>query len=826
MNTPLRASTHCIGRQTFDGLGRQSSITVGGRTTGYHYVAGQLPPCANTLADGQGIDFAYVAALDNQVAQIHPDGEPVNCFTYDPVLAMIDSSTGPLGQQTMTYTAGGKPKTDTWRVDGADHVTTWRHSLNGQLVGFEDADQVDHQRTFDAIGRLCRIEVGEICCDIVYDDFSRPCRYTTHDALEGRQLVQVLSYDVLGRECRREYCTTFEGKTQTLVQSLTYTALDQLKTRLWQDADHQGMETYSYDPLGRLRRYTADPAIAPADPFGNRVVEQCFGLNVLDGYETVSTTFADGSRDQATYHYANTKDPCQVSAIDHTHPSWPARISLEYDARGRLIRDSLGRTLSWDAQDRVTRVEHQQQTCLYGYDPSGNLCDRTVDGQRARGFFSAGQMTHEQRGADTLRPIGDAGQLLALQRLRAGVRQGNATLLGCDAQGSVRVEVDDDVHIRSYTTHGAEKDVLQPDDNPFGFAGERREPLTGWYIPAGYRPYDPLLMIFLAPDSLSPFGRGGLNAYAYCAGDPVNRIDPDGHGWLTWLVAGVGLALGVVATVASFGAAAPAFAAVYAGGLSALTASGAMAMGAATLGAISLGTGIASTVLEAVDKDSKAASVLGWVSLGTGLLGSGLEMAPKAASTLASKSRTIGRGFKKMTKNIKAQTTNSAKITPHKTSLPVVLHANTPTTYDVVFHPNYLGTGRAAFETHGSLSGELMDVTGKMVKPEKVALQAQDWLIANGRPEGEPFTLLACHGATSGAAQRVANITNRPVIAFNKKILVAAPNEMSSLTSSTGIMVPLEEASTGLLDRLLFRSKPPVIASSRIFSPKGRVHHV
>ncbi|MEE4636302.1 RHS repeat-associated core domain-containing protein [Pseudomonas alliivorans] len=36
-------------------------------------------------------------------------------------------------------------------------------------------------------------------------------------------------------------------------------------------------------------------------------------------------------------------------------------------------------------------------------------------------------------------------------------------------------------------------------------------------------------MRFNQPDNLSPFGRGGLNAYAYCLGDPVNRGDPSGH---------------------------------------------------------------------------------------------------------------------------------------------------------------------------------------------------------------------------------------------------------------------------------------------------------
>ncbi|RMR48355.1 YD repeat protein [Pseudomonas amygdali pv. mori] len=45
----------------------------------------------------------------------------------------------------------------------------------------------------------------------------------------------------------------------------------------------------------------------------------------------------------------------------------------------------------------------------------------------------------------------------------------------------------------------------------------------------GYRAFNPVLMRFNSPDSLSPFGEGGLNAYAYCEEDPVNRVDPGGH---------------------------------------------------------------------------------------------------------------------------------------------------------------------------------------------------------------------------------------------------------------------------------------------------------
>jgi hypothetical protein len=45
----------------------------------------------------------------------------------------------------------------------------------------------------------------------------------------------------------------------------------------------------------------------------------------------------------------------------------------------------------------------------------------------------------------------------------------------------------------------------------------------------GYRAYNPTLMRFHSPDSWSPFGGGGLNAYTYCVGDPVNFSDPTGH---------------------------------------------------------------------------------------------------------------------------------------------------------------------------------------------------------------------------------------------------------------------------------------------------------
>jgi RHS repeat-associated protein len=65
-----------------------------------------------------------------------------------------------------------------------------------------------------------------------------------------------------------------------------------------------------------------------------------------------------------------------------------------------------------------------------------------------------------------------------------------------------------------------------------GFNGERLAvELASYLLGNGYRGFSPVLMRFHSPDSLSPFGQGGLNSYAYCSNEPVNRRDPTGHGF-------------------------------------------------------------------------------------------------------------------------------------------------------------------------------------------------------------------------------------------------------------------------------------------------------
>jgi RHS repeat-associated protein len=80
------------------------------------------------------------------------------------------------------------------------------------------------------------------------------------------------------------------------------------------------------------------------------------------------------------------------------------------------------------------------------------------------------------------------------------------------------------------------------------FNGERPDSISGHYhLGNGYRAYSPVLGRFTAPDSWSPFRAGGINPYACCAGDPVNRADPSGH---FSLGQGISMVLGFVVGIA------------------------------------------------------------------------------------------------------------------------------------------------------------------------------------------------------------------------------------------------------------------------------------
>ncbi|WP_263224528.1 RHS repeat-associated core domain-containing protein [Pseudomonas alabamensis] len=79
----------------------------------------------------------------------------------------------------------------------------------------------------------------------------------------------------------------------------------------------------------------------------------------------------------------------------------------------------------------------------------------------------------------------------------------------------------------AYLTYGFPT-TIQSTEHLIGFNGEHPRPVTTLSI-LSFRAYDTQSMHFISPDSLSLSGDDGINTYAYCSGDPVNRTDPTGH---------------------------------------------------------------------------------------------------------------------------------------------------------------------------------------------------------------------------------------------------------------------------------------------------------
>lgn len=306
-----------------------------------------------------------------------------------------------------------------------------------------------------------------------------------------------------------------------------------------------------------------------------------------------------------------------------------------------------------------------------------------------------------------------------------------------------------------------------------GFNGERKDPVSGVYhLGAGYRAYSPVLMRFNAADSISPFGRGGVNSYAYCLGDPVNRCDPSGHVAILSLLIGAiaGSVLGASVTAVGEGIRAAATGTRFdwkqvgigaalgfiSGGFGAamsgtklavkigLTVSDAVVSGAADFG-LSVASG--STIQEAGEKVGIGVAV-GLFSFGVGEI-AGRAMMPRYRLTQIAHQHTIP---------LRNRSTSFARYTD----------------------ASYIDTdyGRLTIHAHGS-EGLLALEEGLLSGPELAEV-----LSARGLENYRIITLESCHSADGGTyrslAQSLSNHTGTRVIGFRGEVGAEQFNDLAS----------------------------------------------
>jgi RHS repeat-associated protein len=169
------------------------------------------------------------------------------------------------------------------------------------------------------------------------------------------------------------------------------------------------------------------------------------------------------------------------------------------------------------------------ELCRYRYDPLDRRVASTLHQQPdLQHFYCKSRLASEIQGAQHRSIFQHDDQLLAQQSSQKA--KVDTTLLATDQQRSVlNTQSATQSQAFAYTPYG-ERSPKNGLPSLLGFKGERLDALTGNYdLGNGYRRYNTWLKRFDSPDSLSPFGEGGLNAYGFVAGDPVNFSDPTGH---------------------------------------------------------------------------------------------------------------------------------------------------------------------------------------------------------------------------------------------------------------------------------------------------------
>jgi RHS repeat-associated protein len=672
-----------VGEQEFDGLERLTRLTTGQRTERYAYDGGQMQISSKTTPANQTISYDYNLVLTGEPIALKAPDEIAD-FSYDWTSARLTQAKNGQGTREYDYGTDNQLLAERW-VDKQQKVWQTLHSssMQGRLLKrtdlqHETSDGLDTVHVYDDFGRVRSIDQGQLEAVFEYDNLGQLIKTTTTDRAAKSVLVTEVKYDDQGRETLRTQ--TLDQQTPR-TQAQTWRLDGLLESRhLRQGRDILLKERFEYDFRGRLTTHECSGSTLPRDSEGREITKQVFTFDALDNITMALTYFPDESSERARFAYAS-DDPCLLKGITYNPPRATGNPTFTYDLNGNQLKDERGQQLSYDSRNRLLRVETAggQVVNQYHYDSHDHLVNSQQGNQSETLRFYQGQqlnaVVQDDRQTRILyhmdQPLGqqqdgDAAQTLLL------LTNANHSVVGESQQRDLRTAV--------YSAYGERHsdDALQ---SLLAFNGEVLDQACGWYLLGrGYRAYNPVLMRFHSPDSLSPFGSGGVNPYTYCLGNPIALRDPTGHsaigwsgrlrrpdedvtpassggssnilGWVFVAIGAVGTAALAVATVFTAGATAP-----LAGKALAFTVAKAASLATAT--ALSLGSTAASAVA-AANGDEEAGNwgmYLGLAaivpSVGAGAFGAMAKAAStslplsaaKAAKSLDSMMSHLGSGY-------------------------------------------------------------------------------------------------------------------------------------------------------------------------------------
>lgn|GEM_PF-2072347 len=594
-----------LGARTYDSLGRMTrQERATGQATTWEYEAGWMEPVAMVSPRGGRQTLTYDRELDVPT-RIEMTGLGASVYRHDPIDgALTRSETNGLIHEFFKD-ANGFPEKDVQTASGVALTMQYGYSPGGRLLHQTSADGQRSTLEYDALGRFSRVATGAMVIEQAYDTLGRPQTLTS--IYESTRVVTKVSYDALGRETERRF---EQNGALFQVMTSTYYVNSMLATRVIRDASSRLVigETYTYDAYLRLKTYRCTGEEHPLDHLGRGILGQDFSFDTFNNITRVVTSFADGTQDTCQ-RYFTAADPTRLTRLTNTRPV--RDVTLTYDAAGNLQANPAGQVYTYNGFEQLITAQIGPLRYSYQYDAEARQVLASRGNEPPVMLAYAGdRLDTLVEGNKKIRYFGDGGEVVArsggVDGPQLHMNDGSGSVRGLTAPGQPRIA-------RHYTPFGDAK--IPPDDGKSrsladlqvpAFNGQRLDAAVNLYfLGNGQRAYDPDLMVFLQPDPLSPFDEGGINSYAYCAGNPINLTDPSGlwPSWLKWALTGTALALSIVTL--GFGAVGLAAAvaayttkSVAMGLAAALTAAGAVAapaaIGGATATAVALATSAAS----------------------------------------------------------------------------------------------------------------------------------------------------------------------------------------------------------------------------------------
>ena len=483
-----------------------------------------------------------------------------------------------------TYDRQGRVKTSYTSQDetepSADAVkencTTYAYDRKGNIkeidYGFRKEGVRALKYSYDSDGKVVKITADKGLISITlreyrYDTYGRIAEIEDHYGFRGPDdvMLRKYTYDELGRLKAAAHVDSKDGKVKEAwlydySKNGNIIREEAVSAYTGGDGLTQKVREYTYDKNGRLTKAVTCEGEDPSeedistsryeyDAAGNRTkeirdgeeTEYTFnGLDELTSEETVSGGEIVSSK---TYEYDRNGNRVketdsitdQIISMQYNETDMMGsyekkengEITLRqkntYNSSGQRIRKEEERTEEKPAVggDEETEAETElvKETTRYFYDGE-SLLRTTEAGGKEKSF-------------NLLTP---SGNLISSVKTDEDNNEG-IYLYNRDEQGSTSSILDEEgeaAAVYEYDEYGNTETIAGEDfDNEICYTSQILDKSTGLYY-YNARFYDSGTGTFTSQDTYRGEAANPLtqNLYTYCAGDPVNRIDPSGHSWL------------------------------------------------------------------------------------------------------------------------------------------------------------------------------------------------------------------------------------------------------------------------------------------------------